>query len=201
MDNGVIFCDLGGILYSFDKNFDPGKHSQVFHFFIEKYSRSVPQYADAVRLYDAGDIGLALDIEQEAVLKWLGGDKGELALPIYFNIEAVKTVIENARVCKFVFVATSRIKTSQAIVNEALRLIDSSLKICFSNGVDYIDMSEFGSKKEVKVWREVMGRYGHIVAVIEDGKENLTAAKAAAKNLGHKPVISNQMVLFQNIPS
>lgn len=193
----VIISDLGGVIYSFSKTFNPDEHEEKFVAALKWYSENEPRYKNTLTEYGNNNLFLALDIEKEAVIEGLN-KKGERTLTIYFNPEASQKLLENAKKFKIVIVTTSRKQTSLAIIKEALKQIGQKKGVIEKtvSKFDIYDMSEFGSKKDSNAWKQILKNYPNIIVIVEDGEKNLNAAFQAASELGAIPNKSQFMRVF-----
>ncbi|OHD12227.1 MAG: hypothetical protein A2Z96_03720 [Spirochaetes bacterium GWB1_48_6] len=185
----TIVTDLGGVIYSFDPDFDAEKHSGKFAEVVQWYDTRVLGFTGALEAYRGGKIDRSLDIELLAVTKALqtknSGAPDEL--PVYFNQQAIQVLIGNMRSMKVVAIATSRKQTSRLILEKALGPD-------LSGQIDIYDMSEFGSKKDPEAWEKIFKHLGGVDVIIEDGEKNLEAAYQAALWLDYIPVKSTTMI-------
>jgi FMN phosphatase YigB (HAD superfamily) len=154
----IMVSDMGGVLYSFDKSYEAAKHQLAFDEVMEKMGK------------ENDDIKSQLEGEYEAI------QKGELT--VYPMENGINNLRKNIGQCKVVIVSTSLVKTSKLIL-ERFGLS--------SNIFDIYDMSDYGSKKDKGVWKKIFLEYESIDFIVEDGRDNLEAAKAAARELGYSP--------------
>lgn len=195
----TLITDLGGVIYSFSKTFNPEEHEGKFVAALKWYSENEPKYKNVLEDYNNDDLCLALDIEKKAVIEGLNKkNDARGALAIYFNPQASQELLENAKKFRIAIVATSRKETSLAIIKEALERIGQekeNIKEIVSE-FDIYDMSEFGSKKDSNAWKQILKNYPNIIGIVEDSKKNLNAAVQAARELSIIPNRSQSMMLF-----
>lgn len=195
----IIISDLGGVIYSFSKTFNPEEHEGKFVAALKWYSENKPKYKNVLAEYNNGNLHLALDIEKEAVIKGLNKkDDAKGALAIYFSSQATQELLENAKKFKIAIVATSRKETSLAIINEAFQKIGQAREDAekIVSEFDIYDMSEFGSKKDSNAWKQIFKNYPNIIGIVEDSEKNLNAAFQATSELGTIPNRSQSMMVF-----
>ncbi len=63
MNNGkpIFISDLGGVIYNYDADFNPEKHSERFQRTVAWYASHIPVYHNALQQYENGDVGTAND--------------------------------------------------------------------------------------------------------------------------------------------
>ena len=125
---------------------------------------------------DKGDTKNQLEGEYSAVQN---GD-----LTVYPVKTGIENLVKNMLTCRVVIVSTSLVKTSRLILEK------SGVE---TSGVDFYDMSDFGSKKDKNAWKKIFEKYESVDYIVEDGKNNLEAAKEAAVDLGFRPKLFTSM--------
>jgi hypothetical protein len=190
----VIISDMGGVMYSFSESFDSIEHEEIFNRNLYWYSQNEPRFAQVLEKVKQGDYEPALEVEKIAIKKWFKHSEDQGVLPIYFNIEAFKQLVENAKQYKVVIVSTSKVTTSMLILENGMELIQESALLV--KELDIIDMSIFGSKKKPEDWLKIMKMYADIRVIVEDNETNLNAAFEAANSLFPNVRKSLKMELF-----
>ena len=195
----TIVSDLGGVIYSFSKSFNPVEHEDNFVATLSRYSKNYPKYKQVLENYNNGNLRLALDIEKEAVIKGVNNQGNtEGILPLYFNLDAVKKMLSNTSKFLTIIVSTSRKETSLAILKESFTKagLDKKQINNITSKFEIYDMSQFGSKKDSKAWKQILKNYQKIVGIVEDSEKNLAAAFQAAVELKQNPKTSLVMIDF-----
>lgn len=160
----ILVSDMGGVLYSFDSSFDPGKHQENFDLVMNQLV--------------SDNYGIKEQLEGE----WKAVNKG--LLTVYPNKKAVKNLLSNLEKYQLVIVSTSLVKTSELIL-EKIGLKNRATKI--------FDMSDYGSKKDREAWKKIFQQLESVDVVVEDSETNLKAANLAAIDLGFKPKIYSKI--------
>ena len=155
---------MGGVLYSYDRDFDLIGHQQAFDQMIKK------------SWLEDSDHKTQLEAEYQAVV-----DGNLMVYPIE---NGLKNLAKNFEAYKVIIVSTALVKTSKYIL-EKLGL--------GSDMFDIYDMSDFGNKKDKNAWKKIFINYNSIDCIVEDRKENLKAAGEAANELGFEPELFTNM--------
>lgn len=190
----VVITDMGGIIYSFSKTFDPIEHEKVFNTNLAWYAQNEERFSNVLEKEKIGDIELALEAEKISIKKWFNSPEVPGTLPIFFNIDALQYLVQNAKKYKIVVVSTSKVTTSMLILEKGMEIINESPLLV--KEFDIIDMSIFGSKKKSEDWVKVLKMYANVVAIVEDNEMNLEAAITAATSLQLNVQKSLEMDLF-----
>lgn len=164
----ILVSDMGGVLYSFDRNFDSDIHLENFKAAVKKFGRPNPTPKE----------------EMEA--EWQAISSG--FLKFYPHKEGItNTLINLERGYRLVVVATSLVKTTETILAK-IGLSGKAWKI--------FDISDYGSKKDSEAWKKIFQTLPGVDVIAEDGEKNLTAATQAAADLGFKPQTFIKMPLL-----
>lgn len=190
----AIILDMHGIMYCYDSSLNIGKSTKLFERTVQKYAEKYRKYRDAWKLYAAGNIAQALEIERDSVLAGISGAEGELE--VYEIPGAAKQVLGFIRSgYKIAVVATAEKELSR----EILRLVFSkhvNAPDALLKKIDIYNMNGFGSKKDPAAWKKIFEKYKNITAIYEDRPKNLEAAGIAAKSLGFGAVLHDRMEKF-----
>lgn len=171
----TLISDLGGVLYSFSKTFDPDEHENEFLKALESLE-CTEEFNGIVAEYKIGMSKKILIAENKAVTTGI--------LKIYPNKKGVNNLISNLNIYDLFVVSTSLVDTSKFVL-ETVGINLEHIKI--------FDMSDCGSKKDIKSWEKIFSKLPNVDIIVEDGKKNLEAAGIAANRLGYSPKLYDHM--------
>ncbi|PJC80966.1 hypothetical protein CO009_00630 [Candidatus Shapirobacteria bacterium CG_4_8_14_3_um_filter_35_11] len=154
----TLISDMGGVIYSYDSQFDPAKHLEAFDIAMKKMG------------LENSDLNSMLAGEYHAIKN---GDL--ITYPIKSGIDNLK---ENQKIYKVVVISMAPANTSKYILQNFG--VDTS-------NIDFYNMADYGSKKDKESWKTIFKKYDSIDSIVEDGEANLKAANQAALNLGFSP--------------
>jgi len=185
MGKTVVF-DMHGIIFCHSPDFDISKSGELFEAKVREYSSTKPNYKDAWVNCETGNDKLALQIEEESILKGIQGDS--LELQVYEMPEAIATILNyQTKGYKIVIIATSEVGTSKSILEYLLRKHDVKFLTELLESIDIINTNLLGIKKDPNMWKTAMKPYDNITDIYEDKEKNIEAAGCAAKELGFDP--------------
>lgn len=196
----VIVCALRDIFYSFSPDFDADDHRKRFMEAVTWYTEHNPLFKNAIIELNNGNKAPVFEIERRAVLRWIKSKKSiPGCLRPYFNHPSLKKLAELAEVYKIVIVSNSHIETLASLLIKGFTQIGMSKTEAqvVTSLVDFYDMSQYGSKKDVYAWSRILRNYDDIKAIVEDYEIHLQAAMQAANLQGKYPVACSSFIAVE----